>query len=233
MNVLRAIRSAGICLALAATLSACGDSDSPTSPTPNPTPAPAASTFTITGTVSQTAPTATRRLEGAQAVLSTGTSATSNAQGVFTFTGVAPGSYLVTVSLADHEPQSIPVTVSGANVSVTVNLAPVARTVEASHDARIEPDDPPCHGTSRACDRYETGAHHSGTIEATVTWTSSDADLDLQVRCDGELVASGVQGGDRISESVTVDVEGGRACEVLVLLNGVPQNYTIELAFPF
>jgi hypothetical protein len=233
MNVPRALRSVGICLALALALSACGDSDSPTAPSPNPTPAPGASTFTITGTVSQTAPTTHRRLEGAQVMLSTGTSATTNAQGVFTLSGVAPGSYLLTVSLADHDAQTIPVAVAGANLSVTVNLSPAARTIESGFDARIEPDDPGCHGSSRACDRYETGAHHSGTIEATLMWTSSDADLDIQVRCDGEVVATGVQGGDRISETVSVDVEGGRACEVLVLLNGVPQDYTIELSYPF
>jgi hypothetical protein len=217
------------------TLYGCGDSDSPTSPspTPGPNPTPGSSTFTITGTVAQTAPTAHRTIEGAQVTLSTGLQTTTNAQGVFTFANVANGSYLLTAQAADHQEQTLPVTVAGANLNVQVNLSPASRTVESEYDARIDSDDPPCHGGSHACDRYETGAHHSGTIEATVTWTSSDATLDLQVRCDGELVASGTV-VDRISKTVTADVEGGRACEVhVLLLNNVAQDYSITLKFPY
>jgi hypothetical protein len=77
--------------------------------------APPATTYTISGTVSGAA------VAGVTVMLSGATSATTTTSGTgtFTFTGHANGSYIVTPSLAGFtfSPASIPVTVSGTNVS--------------------------------------------------------------------------------------------------------------------
>ena len=77
---------------------ACDDGPSAPTPTPPPTTAPAPTptptpTFSVSGTISETAPTASRRVEDVQVSLSNGPSATTASDGTFTITGVATGTY--------------------------------------------------------------------------------------------------------------------------------------------
>ena len=94
-------------LVLACAVAACDDGPSAPTPTPTPppttTPAPTPTptpTFSVSGTISETAPTASRRVEGVQVSLSNGPSATTGGDGTFTITGVANGTYTLTAAKA-------------------------------------------------------------------------------------------------------------------------------------
>ena len=107
MTGLRCPVSLGLSLALALMLAGCSDSN-PVTPTPTPTPAPPAPTFSVSGTISETAPTTGVRVEGVQVALSGITAtATTNADGVFTVSGVPAGTYTLTPSRATFVTQTL------------------------------------------------------------------------------------------------------------------------------
>lgn len=233
---LRRVGSFGISLALALALSGCSNS-SPTAPTqtpaPTPSPTPSPATFVISGTVFETAPTATTSVEGVTMTLSGGQSATTDGGGAFAVAGVASGTYTLTASRSDYETTTAQVDVTSGDLSgILLNMAPNPRTIDVEHKGSIAPLDPSCHGNTKPCDRYETGAHHGGTVRVFLIWESSDADLEVELRCDGEIVEESAEGGSLIEELIT-SVPGGQACEVFVLLKGEATEYGLFLTFPY
>jgi len=236
MTGLRRIGSFGISLALALTLGSCSDS-SPTAPTetpaqvPSPTPSPA--TFAVSGTVSETPPTTSRRVEGVLVSVSGGQSATTDAEGVFTIAGVASGPHTLTASRSDYETTTAPIDVMDSDLSgIQLSLAPSPRIVDVEYKGSLAPEDPSCHGNTKPCDRYEAGAHDDGTVRVFLVWESSDADLDVELRCNGEIVDESAEEGGTIEEMISA-VPGGQACEVFVLLKGAATEYGIFITFPY
>lgn len=218
-------------------IAAC-DSSSPAAPTPAATPAPTpppapAPTFSVSGTISETAPTASRRVDGVQVALSGGPSATTAGDGTFTIAGAAAGTYTLTASKTDYETHTMSVTVGSADVTgLRISLPPSPRIVSVEHMGAIAPEDPSCFGTSRPCDVYPTGAHHRGRIEALVLWETDLAELDLELRCDEEVVAESFRKGGT-SEELNAEAPGGQACEIHVIGGGEPQNYRLILRYPY
>ena len=227
-------------LMLASAAAACDDGPSAPSSTPPPTTTPTppvttppAPTFRVTGSIMETAPTEGRPVENAQVSLSNGPSVTSAGDGSFTLTGVAAGTYTLTVAKADFTSTTRSVTVSSSDVAVPrINLAPAPGVVSSEYlDRTIGPEEQTCHGTSRSCDTYPFNPHHDGRIEVQLLWETDATELDIEVRCSDEVVAESYRKGGTMEE-LNEFVPGGRPCEVQVLHSGDPTNYRVFIKHP-
>ena len=225
-------------LASGVAVAACDDGPSAPTSTPAPTPAPTpptptpAPTFRVTGSITETAPTEGRPVENAEVALTNGPSATSTGDGSFTINGVAAGTYTLTVSKADFTTTTRSVTVTSSDVAVPrINLPTAPGVVSAEHMGQIGPEEQTCHGTSRSCDNYPFNPHHDGRVEVQLTWESDATELDIEVRCNNELVAEAYRKGGTMEE-MNEFVPGGRPCEVQVLHSGDPTKYRLFLKYP-
>ena len=172
MNRLRGHVSFGLIVVCAVFIAACENNPAAptTTPAPAPTPAPTpppAPTFTVSGTVSETAPTASNRIGDVQVALSGGPSTTTAGDGTFTITGVTAGTYTLTASKTDFDTRTLQVTVGNSNVSgLQINMPPTFRIITVEHIGSIAPEEASCHGTTRPCDVYTFSTHHIGRFEA-------------------------------------------------------------------
>ena len=85
-----------------------------------------------------------------------------------------------------------------------------------------------CHGTSRSCDNFPFFPHHDGRVEVQLLWETDGAELDLEIRCNDELVAEAYRKGGTMEE-LNEFVAGGRPCEVQVLHSGDSTKYRLFL----
>jgi hypothetical protein len=230
--------SIGVVLIFAAAAVACDDGPSAPSSTPAPAPAPApappppAPTFSVSGSIVETPPTAGRPVENVQVSIENGPSATSQSDGLFSLSGVAAGTHSVRFSKTDFETRMLTVTVGSSDVTgLVVSLPPANRIVSAEYEGKLAPEEATCHGTSRSCDDYPAGAHHPGRVEAFVTWPSDNTELDLELRCNNELVEEAFKKGGT-TEELSATVRGGEACRIHVLHSGEPVTYRLFLKHP-
>ncbi|MGE0594619.1 MAG: carboxypeptidase regulatory-like domain-containing protein [Vicinamibacterales bacterium] len=218
----------------------CSDSDpddaggSPTQPTSPTTPTtPSTSTFTVTGVVTEAPPTTFKQLDGVEVLLTDSVATTTNGQGAFTFTGVAAGTYTLRARRSGYDEQTATITLPGNGTSpVSFGLVPVADTLSESDRRRIGPDDEGCSGGSRPCARYDFDTHHAGEATARLVWSTSDANLDLVLECDGQPIEGELTRVGGVEEQLVAQVEAGRRCEFRVLHTGVEVDFEIEMTFP-
>ena len=237
MNRLRGHVSFGLIVVCAVFLAACEKNPAAptTTPAPAPTPAPTpppAPTFTVSGTISETAPTASNRIGDVQVALSGGPSTTTAGDGTFTLTGVTAGTYTLTASKADFDTRTMQVIVGTSNVSgLQINMPPTFRIITVEHIVAIAPEEPSCHGTTRPCDVYTFSTHHAGRFEATLEWSNDVAELDLELRCGGEVVEEAMRKGGTTEEMVA-QVPADRGCELNVFGGGDPATYKLVMKRP-
>jgi hypothetical protein len=227
--------SVALFLALAVTAAGCADDDdnatAPTNPIAPTTPT--ATSFTITGSVSESEPSTHIKLEGATVSLQTGQSVQTNNQGNFTLSNIPPGAYIVTASRENYGEQILPLTLPADQGRVlNFGLTPEAAIIEVESEQQLSQDDAICHGSSLPCKRFEFGVHHTGMVEATLQWNTSDANLDLQVRCNEQIVATGTA-TSTVSEALSHEVHAGQLCEVRVQhTSGVPDRFLLQFSRP-
>jgi len=229
-------------LVCALVVTACGDNDNETSaptpvanptPTPTPTPTPSAPTFSVSGTIFETAPTASTRVAEAEVQLSGGVATGSVSNGTFTIANVPAGTYTLRIAKAAYETQTRSVTVSNADVTgIQVNLMPVWRLVNQEFSAELYSEAHPCPGTTRACEQYPIASHHGGDVRAFAAWNSDTADFDFEFHCNGQLVERrGVKGGTH--DEILPRIEPGQRCEIYLLHSGERMRYTLYLTYPY
>ena len=220
-------------------------SPSPTpspSPSPSPTPSPSPASFTISGRVAETAPTTDRFLDGVS--LSTGEKSTNtNGAGQFTLDGLTEGAHSLRASKGGYGDQVITVTLpADAGRIIEFNLEPQSDRLNRERSGIISGDNSPCHGGSLPCVRYDFPVHHSDSVSASLLWTSSDAELNLELRCNGELIVRQTTRNEgevsRDGETyLSMDLEGeaqkGKMCEVRILhVDGPEQKYILVVSHP-
>jgi hypothetical protein len=146
-------------------------------------------TFTLSGTVSETSPTATTRVAGAELIAiagldATGPSTTSDANGVFQFT-LAPGSYTLRAHAPNYGESSQPVTLI-EHQTVTVQVDPVFQMVTTTRQDAFTSNSS-CPGywdyahselprtkAAGPCGiDYVFNVHHDGTLTAAVAWAAA------------------------------------------------------------
>jgi hypothetical protein len=202
-------------------------------PTPTPTPTPSAPVFSVSGTIFETAPTASTRVSDAEVQLMGGVATGSVSNGTFTIPNVPAGTYTLRIAKAAYETQTRTVTVSGADVTgIQVNLMPVWRLVNQEFSGELHSESSACPGTTRACDRYRISSHHGGDVRAFAAWNSTTADFDFEFHCNGQLVERrGISGGNH--DEILPRIEPGQTCEVYVLHSGEKMRYTLYLTYPY
>jgi hypothetical protein len=227
-------------------LTACDASEpdpiAPSSPSPTPTPPtttppPTGPTFTVSGTVFETAPTASTRVPEAEVQLSGGVATGSIGDGTFTVPNVANGTYTLRVAKAGYETATQTVTVSGGNVSgIQINLLPVFRWVDQEHYHQLGPGSPgACPGLTdgRPCRSYPVASHHSGDVRAFQARNSAAADFALEFWCGNSRVERrDLVGGDH--DEILPHINAGQSCAIYVVhTGGIAMQYTLYLRFPY
>ena len=117
MMFVRRIGSTAAALACALALAGCGDDNNGSSTTPTPVPPTTGPAFSVTGTVFETAPTASTRVPEAEVQLTGGLAYGTGSDGAFTIPNVTNGTYTLNIRKAGFISQTVPVTIAGANVS--------------------------------------------------------------------------------------------------------------------
>ena len=195
--------------------------------TPTPTPTPGA-TFSVSGTISETAPTTSTRVPEAEVQLTGGVAVGSGADGTFTIPGVANGTYTLNIRKAGFNSLTQSITVAGANVTgLTLSLRPTARIIDEKQDRRISPNDPPCAGTTRACQVVPIASHNDGESRFFVAWNNLKDELDVEFWCGGALITRGQLdglGADEVSPAIVA----GRSCE-LHIINASNSSFLFDL----
>lgn len=232
----------GAVLSAALAVAACDSSDSSTpppvttpTPVPTPTPAPSGPTFTVSGTIFETAPTASTRVPEAEVQLSGGVATGSVGDGTFTIPNVQSGSYTLRVAKAGYETATQTVTVSGANVSgLQVNLLPVFRWVDQEHYDQLGSSSS-CPGLTdgRPCRAYPVASHHSGDVRAFQARNGTAGDFALEFWCGNTRVERrDIVGGDH--DEILPRINAGQSCAIYVVLtSGISIQYTLYLRFPY
>jgi hypothetical protein len=151
-------------------------------PTPTPTPAPA--TFTVTGTITESAPTTGTKLGAATVVIGTRTITTDGA-GAFTVTDLPAGTYTVQASKSGWDTATRTLRVPEDGSSFTLGLDPEYQQISRELTGNVGGDGRDCPGShgNYTCWAYGFPAHHARGITADLYWHSSDARLELEMRC--------------------------------------------------
>ena len=185
-----------------ASVSCGGDGPSPV----RPTPTPQTGTLTLSGTVSETAPTASARIAGAKITImdgpNVGRSTTSDASGVFQLTGLQAGDFSVWTQAANYV-EHLQRFAFTSDQAVTFGLDPVFQMVATTENGSINGGGAACHGVyddpilqdSPCKARYSFNVHHDGMLTAEVI--SSDPEttflLHLVRVVDGKVIGPAVQ----------------------------------------
>jgi Carboxypeptidase regulatory-like domain len=219
-----------VVVAVVSTLS-CGDGGGgvPSSPTPQPDPQPLPQTWTLSGTISETAPTASARIANATVTIASGPDAgrsvRSDANGVFQLEGLQPAQFTVRTQAANYVEGSQFVTLTG-NQTIAIGLDPVFQMVTTTRDDSVSGGDA-CPGywdgsysaqtdTGRSaaiaeCEvHYVFDVHHDGTLSTVLSWTNRETNLstELYYSDQGQPTGQGISPrGDRSRQPVSYDVD--------------------------
>lgn len=200
--------------------------------------APQTQTWTLSGTVTETAPTASTRLSGAVVRLIDGPNAgaqvVTGADGSFIFTGLTQADFNVTATLDGYQSATVGVSLT-ANRTITLRLNPNPETITQTFTGQISGGDPPCSDGlfTKPCKRINLPVHNSGTIDGQLEWTGGCNDLDLSLWSIGgsRPIASsdGVTGREHVSANVS---GGGYEFRITYYDGCTIANYTLIVQRP-
>ena len=158
----------------------------------NPTsPSPPSGTLTLSGTTSETAPTTTTAIGGAKVSVSHGPNAgrtvTSDGNGAFTLGALEAGIFAVRVEAANYVTHSQEITLT-ADQRVAFALDPVFQLITVSREGSIEGAAgcpgywdynygraiSPINAIEPCTAEYVLDVHHSGNIDAQLSWSDRD-----------------------------------------------------------
>jgi Carboxypeptidase regulatory-like domain len=225
-------------VAVLSTLS-CGDGGGvPSSPTPQPDPQPPPQTWTLSGTISETAPTASTRIANATVTIVSGPddgrSVRSDANGAFQVTRLKPAQFTVRTQAANYVDGSHFVTLD-RDQTIAIGLDPVFQMVTTTKDDSVSGGDT-CPGywdywssphtdagranAAAACEvNYVFDVHHDGTLSTVLSWSNRETDLSTELyRSDqGQPTGQGIRPrGDGSRQPVSYDVHAHKQYVVRV-----------------
>src|SRR5262245_45703566 len=213
---------------LVALLAAGCDKASPVAPTtpspdpvpPTPAPNPVASHITLTGRITEAPPTTWTGVEGAMFTITdgpnSGRSVKADGDGLFTLTGLTPGTIHALASAEGYVSASL--TLDGSrDTTATVQLLPTPQTITNTITGDIASTDGTCSdGTAdRPCHIIAMPIHNNGAADATLTWTgSSDVGLTITLFQTGAAtpIARSSAAGTR-SQHISAMLTGGQDYE--------------------
>lgn len=157
----------------------CGGRSSPT----RPTPATQSQSATLSGTVTETAPTASTRIPGATVTIvdgpNAGQSATSDANGVFQFGTLQKGDFTVRANAREYVARVQSVTLTG-DQTLTVELDPEFQMVTVTKEESLLGSEAGCGSWDYVSPPgscmvpYLFNVHHDGPLTVRLTWPDRD-----------------------------------------------------------
>jgi len=210
--------------------------------------APLAACCTMRGTVTETAPTSTTPVVGATITITngsnTGTTATTDANGQFTFSNVQ-GTMTLRASAANYDDATQTITMTTDRTDIAFQMAPVVQTRNDTFSDTVAPDSPVCQSFNAdgrlPCKEYVLSIHGSEVVEAVLRWDDPNPQswtlaLDLE-REPGtgqtdRVAISHFSSGNQ--EQVSVILPAGAVYTLRVLYQGTlgpqnPQPYTLNV----
>ncbi len=183
-------------------------------------------TYTLTGTVTETAPHSTTPLNGARVEIIDGANqgkfSLTDSKGQYQITTVLAGSFNVRASLDGYDNTTKLITLN-ANTTLAFALNPTPRQITETFTGTISGGDP-TGACGSPCKVFAIPIHNAGTVQAALTWTSTDdARLLLQlysadanrVLAQSPLTPSDTSTSTRETISATVTVAGNYELRVV------------------
>ncbi len=200
----------------------------------------AAPTFTLSGTVRETAPTASVLVSGVTITIQDGSfagrTATTDTIGAYQIAGLT-GSMNVVAAKTGYDTTAASVNLSSGNQTLNFSLNPTAQTLDETFTGTINGGSDTCSdGTlTKACSIVILAIHNTGLVDATLTWTGgiSSADLDLSL-WRGSTVLLAKSATATATEHVSATATSGSNYELHVTYStgSVPVTYTLRVTHP-
>ncbi len=213
-------------------------------PAPAPAPPPAPTLFAVTGTVTESAPTTNKRLDSAVVSIG-GKSVGTSDLGGFTVPDLPAGTYTLRVTRAGYDESTRTLTVPDDTSSpLAIGLDPNYESISKELSSRVSADDGPCPGAhgNYTCWSYAFPAHHARGIEAHLYWHSSDARLELELRCNEQTWVRTEGFEPELVEfnrepyfhfRILEAAKKNQQCEVRVLhIKGDPMSFIVRVTHP-
>lgn len=140
--------------------------------------------YSLSGSVTETAPHASKALVGVRVEIIDGANqgkfALTDGAGLYQITSVLAGSFKVRAHLDTYDDVTKSVTLN-TSTSLAFALNPTPRAITETFTGTISGGDPPG-SCGSPCKVFAVPIHNTGTLQATLTWASSDdAHLMLQL----------------------------------------------------
>ncbi len=158
---------------------------------------------------------------------------------------VAPGTYTLQASKSGYVSVTRTITLpDDASVPFSLGLDPEYESIKKEITNTVSGDDGPCPGShdNFKCFAYGFPAHHARGIEAYLYWHSSDARLELELRCNGQTWVRTEGMEPKLTEynreeyymfRILEDAKKGQMCEIRVLhLSGVTMPFILNVSHP-
>lgn len=208
---------------LAALSPACGGSSQPGIPPssgtsggsgPTAPTSPVAPTGGVNGRVTERFPTDNTPIPGATVRIETGPKAgqtvTSEFDGKYALGDLPTGSVSLTASKAGFLSQTLSVDPTAGSTQLNFSLPPVQAVVNESFSYQFTSADTPA---GRPVKTYQFPVHYAGSFEATLTWSTVAADLDMELWCAGTRLDNSDDANTTL-EKVSSASTGAQVCEV-------------------
>lgn len=175
--------------------------------------------FALSGTVTESAPTASKRIAGARVEVADGEhrgkSAITNAEGNYRIEGLS-GNLNVNVSAAGYESTGRGFDMS-TDRTATFGLRPVFQMLSQEFGGTISGGETTICSDgvfTRPCKTVTVDIHHSGALRADLDWFGGAADLDLSLWNGSSLIAASRTATQ--SEMVSSNVSGGNSYQLKI-----------------
>lgn len=223
-----------------------GGNDSPTAPTPPPSPAPSpaptppaptpVTTSEIYGILRESDPSVGVNIPGGTVLITSGPNAgrtiTANSDGYYALTDMTRGTFTMRASANGYEPVEQSVTLANPRQQ-DLQLRPVLQIIDQVLTGAVSGGSTRCGSVvTKPCATFNIPVHHTGTLEATLSWNSGVNDLDLELyRGSTELASS--NGVSRTEERITSGVAQGMYQIRVIYYNGsTVQDFQVRVRRP-
>jgi hypothetical protein len=224
---------------------ACGGDKSPAAPTPPPAPTPAPpapappstpSSSEIFGVLRESDPSVGVAIPGGTVHITTGPDAgkstTTDGNGYYVLREVTRGTFTIRSSANGYEPGEQSVSLTNPRQQ-DLQLRPVLQILDHVLNGTVSGGSTRCGSiVTKPCATFNIPIHHTGTLEATLSWNSGVNDLDLELyRGSTELASS--NGVSRNEERITSGVSQGMYQIRVIYYNGsTVQDFQVRVRRP-
>jgi hypothetical protein len=171
----------------------------------------------LSGSVSETAPTASTKVPGATVTITAGSNAgkntTTDASGNYFFQNLSTGALTLRATASGYQDGIRDVTLTSDQSSIVLAINPVPQTRTGSADDSISGGDTQCQFQSLVntpCKVYGLYPHNSGLMTATLTWTDTSTGLWLGLYRNSDRSTVVEAFTFKNTQNISANIQGGQ-----------------------